>query len=458
MQPVFADQFHYNNFLMGTRAMGLGGAFTAVSDDASGLFYNPAGLAFALSNDISGSANALYDKKTTYEDAIGGEKFIENSGGSLPSFFGGLQKLDRYVPKAVFAFGTFNTDGDLKDQNTLYENLNHFGTRIERYHRTINARSSTFQVGAAVGYRIRSNLAVGFGLNYFKIDELVQEYQDVKQEFPINIDGQSYLGTKIYTQNVREHLNAFGVQPALGIQVLLPAGFALGLSYKQSILASESLTGDYYSRSTYLTPTEKAQFDQRAAPGGLGSADPFRADESIVGIKADNALGAMPVEIRAGAAWFASPAVLWTFDVTHHTGVKVKQFAAVHGRPKYQREPTTNLASGVEYFVMPSFPLRLGIFTNNDARPEVAKGDPKSSENSNPCLDPKWAKKYCDQSDHIDYMGGSLFIAWVQPNSQVAAGVVMQQGEGQGQKSGGYLVQSVKGTSNTFAFSATHNF
>ena len=53
-----ADQFHYANFLIGERAMGLGGAFTAVADDASGIFYNPAGLGFALNSDISGSANA----------------------------------------------------------------------------------------------------------------------------------------------------------------------------------------------------------------------------------------------------------------------------------------------------------------------------------------------------------------------------------------------------------------
>ena len=55
---VYADQYHYHNIILGDRAMGLGGAFVGVSDDASGVYYNPAGLGFALSNDISGSANA----------------------------------------------------------------------------------------------------------------------------------------------------------------------------------------------------------------------------------------------------------------------------------------------------------------------------------------------------------------------------------------------------------------
>ena len=74
-----ADQFHYNNVPVGTRAVGMGGAFGGVADDASGVYYNPAGLAFALSNDIQGSANAFYSKTTTYEKTLGSDDFVEQS-------------------------------------------------------------------------------------------------------------------------------------------------------------------------------------------------------------------------------------------------------------------------------------------------------------------------------------------------------------------------------------------
>ena len=86
LSPLLADQFHYKNLLIGDRAIGLAGAYIGVSDDASGIFYNPAGLGFALSNDISGSANALYKRKIVYKETVGKDNFTEKSGGTLPSF------------------------------------------------------------------------------------------------------------------------------------------------------------------------------------------------------------------------------------------------------------------------------------------------------------------------------------------------------------------------------------
>ncbi|MEO1175145.1 MAG: UPF0164 family protein, partial [Myxococcota bacterium] len=43
--PARGDDTHYQDFIVGGRAVGLGGAFTALADDPSGLFYNPAGIA-----------------------------------------------------------------------------------------------------------------------------------------------------------------------------------------------------------------------------------------------------------------------------------------------------------------------------------------------------------------------------------------------------------------------------
>ena len=40
----YGDDTHHQDYPLGSRAVGLGGAFTALASDASGIFYNPAGL------------------------------------------------------------------------------------------------------------------------------------------------------------------------------------------------------------------------------------------------------------------------------------------------------------------------------------------------------------------------------------------------------------------------------
>ncbi len=50
---ALADDNHYQTILIGDRATGLGGAFTAISDDSAGVYYNPAGLAEAPHSSLS---------------------------------------------------------------------------------------------------------------------------------------------------------------------------------------------------------------------------------------------------------------------------------------------------------------------------------------------------------------------------------------------------------------------
>lgn len=51
--PARADESHHRNYLVGDRAVGLGGAFTALADDGSAAYYNPAGLADARDESLS---------------------------------------------------------------------------------------------------------------------------------------------------------------------------------------------------------------------------------------------------------------------------------------------------------------------------------------------------------------------------------------------------------------------
>ncbi len=450
---AFADQFHYNNVLVGTRAVGMGGAFGGVADDASGLYYNPGGLAFALSNDIQGSANAFYSKTMTYKQTLGSTDFSESSSGSLTPFFGGLQKLDRYVEGLSVAFGVFYVDGDLKDQDTTIEGKQIGTTKIDRYHRTSNARAGTYYAGAAVGYRPMPNLGFGFGLTYHNADELVQEFQFAKQSVSLaGSNNTTVPGWSTLSSNVRQHLSVYGVQPVFGAQAALPLGFTVGLTLKKTLIATQSLESTSEVNQTYATDAQNTNGASTTVKS------PVSNTVNIAAVKSKKPVGSAPFEARLGLAWFANTRLLLAFDVMYIGAVTDADTSIdpVKVRAPYAKQAVTNFALGSEYFITPSLPLRVGVFTNNDARPKVATGTHNAAAGQT-CSNLDYYKKYCGQPDHIDYYGGSLFIAWVQPNSQISAGVTVQQGTGKAEKLGDDKVQDVKSQQYSFAFSATHN-
>lgn len=473
-QTSFADQFHYNNVLVGDRAIGLGGAYGAIADDASGVFYNPAGLGFALSNDVSGSANALYNRKIVYKKTIGSSDFEEKSSGPVPSFLGGLQKLDNMVKGLVFAFGMYTPDSELKDQDDLIPsttlttpspcikkdangnpvdaagavtsdpNAYQYGAArpavvLERFHRTSNQRGSTFFGGAALGYRVTAATSIGFGMNYMTVDELVQEYQDVRMIQSKCLASGSYINVVSQNaQNIRQYLKAIGLQPVFGFQTALLDRLSLGITMKFGAFISQSFDQSAEVRATTLTEDDQKAVDA-AGGNAVASTSSVSVGQFYSVTKDKNPLGkSLPSEYRLGLAYFASTRLLLAYDAIMFG--KTKAGFIENSGELYQRGSILNHALGLEYYLTAAIPLRLGFFTNSDTRPKVKTGE-------------------SGQADHVDYKGLSMFLAWVQPNSQVGAGGVIQTGTGEAQKIAGSTdIQKVEASSFTFAFSASHSF
>jgi len=450
---LYADQFHYRNFLIGDRAIGLGGAYTGISDDSSGVFYNPAGTAFALSNDVSGSANALYQSKVVYKKTIANKDFTENAGGSIPSFFGGLQKLDNYVQGLVFAFGIYFDNNLLQDQNTPINNINlgapstpcsaggpaRSPVILERFHRTANQRSSTMNISGSLAYRILPRLAIGIALNYINVDELVQEYQDaLTSSDACDANGNTIPLSTLKLQNVRQHLVGYALQPILSLQAILTDRLSWGLTFKWAHYVSQKFELDSEFRAIQNSPADQSAIDNAAKSGTGALISNATVSEVNASPRNSNPLGSPPLQIGTGFAYFYSTRLLFSLDATYYGAVNNAANIEQVGKA-YQKNAVINYAAGVEYYVLPSLPIRVGAFTNYDARPKV-----KSNETG--------------QRDHIDYYGESIFLAWVQPNSQLGVGVVLQQGSGDAQKlAGSSVIQKVSATNYTFAFSATHS-
>ncbi|RYZ71255.1 MAG: hypothetical protein EOP09_04920 [Proteobacteria bacterium] len=277
-------------------------------------------------------------------------------------------------------------------------------------------------------------------MSYLMIDELTQEYQDTKYAkrfscVPSSVGsrpswntctGNGFLDQAFLEQNTRFRLKSTALEMSLGFQFATGV-WSVGVNARNRSMITDELEYSIDKRTNFGGFQE---LDGTGAAFVNAIVTPLVAEVGESKIK--DPLKRLPTEVRAGIAWFPSSTLLWTFDTIHNT-------KAEGGQSIYDREAVTNFATGAEYYITPSIPLRAGFFTNYDARPEVESG--KSG-----------------QADHIDYMGYSVFGGWVQPNSQIAAGVILQTGDGKAQKTGDANIQSVEALSYTLAVSATHSF
>jgi hypothetical protein len=409
--------FHYANFLAGERAQGLGGAFAGVSDDASALVYNPGGLAFLQGTDLSASANTFWQRKTTYEKVIGSSSFTEESQGFTPTFFGVGRRLGDSPSALVGALAIYSPDTDNKDQDDLI----HAGKTLPFFHRTSQMRSSTLHGSIGFAKRVTPTLGVGVSSTYFERSDITQEYQKSVMQTSVRLaTGLENRGPlyEVVEQNLHENLLARGVAVGVGAQWMI-GSISLGVSAQIPFVLSQR----------FKQGVDYTQFYR------LGDGTILRSDEVAADTSADQvatvAAGKVweisqsqdekkdvykvPTELRAGLAWFASPALLLAVDGTYHTATTTSK------REANNRVATWNAAAGAEYFLAPSLPVRAGIFTNRDARPDLGKND--------------------YQHEHIDYYGTSLQLGWVRGGSQVSAGAVYQVGSGKAEKLAGSTKQ-----------------
>ena len=114
---------------------------------------------------------------------------------------------------------------------------------------------------------------------------------------------------------------------------------------------------------------------------------------------------ALPVEMRAGVAYFPSNKLLLTADLIAHFGTTNYDVSVLN---------TYNGAVGIEYYIIDILPVRFGLFTNFANTPEIDKNETR-------------------QDMHVDMYGASTSISVQSRNSSITLSGFYQYGEGESQ-------------------------
>lgn len=368
-----ADEHHYINSIPGERAAGMGGAYTAVSDDPSGCFYNPAGIAFASARRISISVNAYNISTKTFKDALHkttgeGEDWELKSSRLIPNFFGVIQKFGPGI--AGFSYAV--TDSVSRDQEQVFRDIRSAipGVTIDRYVLNIDDVDDAYNFGPSYAIKLGDNLSAGATLYFY--------YRDRKfiRNHLLNLSNGEFDWENYYLS-----WKEYGIRPILGLMFSPVDKVSLGFTVARTFLFdSES----------------RVQITVRGpSSSGYGSNDVyFTVQESSR--KRD-----FPFETKLGIAYFPSPSFLVSVDLQYYSSVE-------------NYEAVINGAIGAEYYLSPSLALRFGLFTDRANTPSVKPGG-------------------VNQIEHVDNYGTTMSITYFTRNSSLTLGAIYTYGIGDAQ-------------------------
>jgi long-chain fatty acid transport protein len=186
-----ADPVHRPNVIVGGRAAGMGGAFTALADDGSGGHYNPAGLATlpGASFSLSTSLYGLHTEEVGGADSIRHYDLFDFQ--TIPGAAVTVKELyegeddGRY--RVTGAFSVFVTDHESSSRTLVLQDVPGRTSEGEEvvFDRFVHSSARSFETleGAlSVGFRVAPWLDLGMSLNVVYRSIVRDEVYDVSRQ------------------------------------------------------------------------------------------------------------------------------------------------------------------------------------------------------------------------------------------------------------------------------------
>ncbi|HKO54240.1 MAG TPA: outer membrane protein transport protein [Thermoanaerobaculia bacterium] len=230
----------------GARAMGMGLAFTAVSDDASGVYYNPAGLVWEKTRfDVVAGAMLARNIDATFRGAApfpgAGVTEEERKGNNvLPELYGRFGS-----GRTRFAIGAYTPFG----LPITWDNPNTFTGRF------VSQRSllRTVNINPTVAFRVSNSLSIGVGADYMYSKLGLERSTLGPAGTPLA--GREIAHLKLSTKQFDSH--GWGWNAGLQWRPA-PEGISFGVAYRSGISIDHKGTATFTQILTGIPPIDAA--------------------------------------------------------------------------------------------------------------------------------------------------------------------------------------------------------
>jgi len=378
-QVAYADQSHYLDLLVGDRASGMGGAYTAVSDDPTGMYYNPAGVVYSPDTNTSSSSLAYQIKSKHYKGAIAGQDWVRNSTSFVPNFFGVLQP----VGDGYFGLSFAMSDAVDEHQAQSFSNVpsvDKDGTNITINQVTVDLddQDTTYKIGPTYAGRFSDNLSYGITL-YFHLRDRIVSFNQVADLVPNPGAGQyDWTNQQIATSEI-------GINPIFGLMWSPSQRSSLGFTLRKTFIISSQ------------TQQECTKQASAVSPDGVICGQTFTFNDYKHITTSSSTYVDPPWEIAVGWAGFPNNKEVYSADLKLYTGG--------------DHTPTWNASAGYEHFFNSRWNSRFGLYTNN------ANTATPSSSDTLPV-------------EHVDEYGITASVGRFTRTSSVSVGIAYVSGSG----------------------------
>ncbi|MEK6748167.1 MAG: hypothetical protein AABY83_03050 [Pseudomonadota bacterium] len=375
---ALADAYHYTNILVGDRAAGLAGAYTAISDDPTGLYYNPAGIVYAVGSNLSGSMNALHVSQTNYKNALGNQTWMRTSIALLPNFFGMIQPFGG----GTLGFSYAIPDSTLENQQQKFNLPNSLlGNNTDL---TINFNNQDVVYNIGPSFAVKFTEKFSLGLTLYGV--VHQQRLIFNQEFK--------AASGYHWVNSYANFEEYGLRPIVGMMWSPIEKLSFGAAFSQPKMV--------YTRNTVQLSCARNNTatypDNSVCKNGL-----LLLNNSI-----DNQRYIKPWSVELGAAYFYSTALLLTTTLSAYENL-YRSTAQIS--PEL---PLVNVAGGFEYYFLGNYAMRAGLYTNLANSPEIFLGK-------------------TGQGEHVNLYGMTFSLSNFTRSSAITGGLGISTGQGKAQ-------------------------
>jgi long-chain fatty acid transport protein len=379
-----ADESNFSPYHVGSRAAGMGGAFTALADDGSGAWYNPGGLAFVKHSQLSLAGSVYGVVSGSFADALGDGHTFKYSGlNTLPTTTAAIWKLGPPDgPGDVLSLSVFVPDAVFVDDRDA------LGSRQNAFFFVDQVQT----VWAGLGWA-RKIGRLGVGATAYAL--LGTHHSS------LDLTAISATDTSTYaTVTGRTDETTYGGAVAVGARWDPTDQLHLGLSVTSPAFG----TG------------KRRQFVR--ATVGQGSGSPPLSQ--VVNAEDLHTAPWQPLRVQAGVA-----ATFGAFTVSgdvQYLGARKRHDDAARAAEgldrTMERLAVVNGAIGMEYLAAGRFPIRAGFFTDRSASRAPQRWDGTGT-------DPN-----ATNSSHIDKLGASFSIGSRSDHTSTDVGISFSGGTG----------------------------